>query len=147
VSAADCVMTSTWLTFSLAGELFGLNVEEVQEVLVEQPLTPVPLAPAHVVGLLNLRGQIVQAIDLRSRLHFPPRAADISSCLMVVKHDGNLVSLVVDEIGDVLELKKDEWRSPPETLAPQHRGFVVGICPIAGQMVLGLRVASLVKEG
>jgi len=135
-----------WLTFYLAGEMFGVRVEDVQEVLMQQPLTPVPLAADHIVGLLNLRGQIMQAVDLRRRLHFPLRPEGESSSLMVVKQDDNFVSLVVDDIGDVLELPPESWRAPPDTLSAQHRGVVLGICPIENHIVLGLRVESLSGE-
>jgi purine-binding chemotaxis protein CheW len=142
-TAIECAGSGKWLTFWLAGEMFGLRVEDVQEVLMQQPLTPVPLAAEHIVGLLNLRGQIMQAIDLRRRLHFPPRTDGGNSSLMVVKQDENFVSLLVDDIGDVLELAPEDWREPPDTLAAQHRGFVLGICPIENHVVLGLRVESL----
>jgi purine-binding chemotaxis protein CheW len=137
------VDSGKWLTFWLAGELFGVRVEDVQEVLMNQPLTAVPLAADHIVGLLNLRGQILQAIDLRRRLHFPPREPDQQSSLMVVKQADNFVSLLVDGIGDVLELPPEKWRPPPDTLAQVHRSFVLGICPIEKHVVLGLRVESL----
>ena len=138
--------TAQWATFFLNGEMFALRVEDVQEVLMPQPLTPVPLAPDHVVGLLNLRGQIMSAVDLRKRLHFPPRGADAVTHLLVVKGKEGLMSVVVDEIGDVLTLPTASWCAPPDTLAERHRGFVFGICPIEKHVVLGLRVAALSND-
>ena len=135
--------TAKWATFFLSGEMFALRVEDVQEVLLHQPLTPVPLAPEHVVGLLNLRGQIMSAVDLRTRLHFPPREAGAPFSLLVLNTHEGLLSVVVDEIGDVLSLPTAGWREPPDTLAARHRGFVFGICPIDKQLVLGLKVAGL----
>lgn len=135
-----------WATFFLHGEMFGLRVEDVQEVMMDQPLTPVPLAPEHVVGLLNLRGQIMPAIDLRVRLHFPPRGEGQGSSLIVIRSQGASLSLVVDEIGDVLELPTTSWRDPPDTLAAQHRGFVRGICPIERNVVLALNVEALIGD-
>ncbi len=132
-----------WATFFLAGEMFALEVEDVQEVLMEQPLTPVPLAPEHIVGLINLRGQIISAIDLRRQLHFPPRAEGESTKLLVVTAGGSQFSVVVDDIHDVLELPPERWRAPPETLDQRHREFVSAICPIDGHMVLGLRALAL----
>ncbi|MCC6751787.1 MAG: chemotaxis protein CheW [Deltaproteobacteria bacterium] len=132
-----------WATFYLAGELFALPVEDVQEVLMPQPLTPVPLAPEHIVGLLNLRGQIMTAIDLRRRLHFPERGEESARSLLVIKAHDRLISVVVDEIGDVLDLPEERWQPPPETLGAQHRSFVFGMCPIEQQMVLGLQVESI----
>jgi len=135
-----------WATFTLSGELFALRVEDVQEVMMEQPLTPVPLAPPHIVGLLNLRGQIMPAVDLRRRLQFPARAASQRPAMIVLKMQGVLVSLVVDEIGDVLELPTSGWREPPETLDARHRGFILGICPIDRHVVLGLNVDGLIAD-
>jgi purine-binding chemotaxis protein CheW len=139
--------TRKWATFSLAGELFALRVEDVQEVLMPQPLTPVPLAPAHIVGLLNLRGQIMPAVDLRRRLGFAPRDDAKPGSLLVLMAEERLISVVVDDIGDVLELPTGDWRPPPQTLAEPHRAFVFAICPIEDQMVLGLRVESISGDG
>jgi purine-binding chemotaxis protein CheW len=142
-AAKDDVSSGKWATFLLAGEMFAIRVEDVREVLMDQPLAPVPLAPAHIVGLLNLRGQIISAIDLRRRLGFPARGPGFSPKLLVLSSREMPISVVVDEIGDVLELPQDDWRPPPDTLALAHRDFVFGICPIEGHMVLGLKVASL----
>jgi purine-binding chemotaxis protein CheW len=141
-TATELTQAGLWATFYLAGEIFGIRVEDVQEVLMPQPLTPVPLAPDHIVGLLNLRGHIMPAIDLRRRLHFPERSAAEGS-ILVLKIRGCLVSVVVDEIGDVLSLPPHDWRPPPDTLAARHLGAVFGICPIENQVVLGLRVEAL----
>jgi purine-binding chemotaxis protein CheW len=135
-----------WSTFFLADEMFAVRVEDVQEVIMHQPLTPVPLAPEYVVGLLNLRGQIIPAVDLRSRLRFEARVPTGEEKLLVLKTNEGLLSVVVDEIGDVLELPSAAWRSPPETLARGYRTFVLGICPIEGHLVLGLKIAALTAE-
>ena len=132
-----------WATFYLEDEMLAVPVEDVQEVMMQQPLTPVPLAPTHVVGLLNLRGQVMPAIDLRKRLNFSARVGEKEASLLVLKSEGHLFSVVVDDIGDVLELLPDRWQSPPDTLAAEHRRFVLGICPIEHHVVLGLRVEAL----
>lgn len=150
MSAMNATMTTSesgkWATFHLAGEMFAVRVEDVQEVLMPQPLTPVPLAPDHIVGLLNLRGQLMPAFNLRRRLqaHSSSAApAPAPTAVLVVKDQGHLISILVDEIGDVLDLKAESWRPPPDTLAPCHRAFVFGICPIDGCVVLGLRVDAV----
>lgn len=135
-----------WATFRLGSEIFALRVDEVQEVLMNQPLTPVPKAPAYLVGLLNLRGQIVPAIDVRRRLAFPPRDDAESTSLVVLRHAGDLYGLVVDEIGDVLELEADAWRKPPPTLPAEHVPFVRAMCPVEGEIVLGLRAERLTDD-
>lgn len=132
-----------WATFFLDREMLAVRVEDVQEVLMRQPLTPVPLAPDHIVGLLNLRGQIMPAIDLRRRLRFAAREEGQASSLLVLKTEGSLMSLVVDDIGDVLALPPAEWQPVPDTLAAPHSHFVFGICPIEKHVVLGLRVGAI----
>jgi purine-binding chemotaxis protein CheW len=96
-------MSAQYCTFRLDGHLFGIPVETVQEVLRHQSMTVVPLAPKEVSGLLNLRGQIVVTVDLRVRLGLSERDAATPNVNVVVRtHDGT-VSLLVDQIADVLE--------------------------------------------
>ncbi len=139
------VPTGTWTTFTLDGELLALRVEDVQEVLEVQPLTPVPLAPEHVVGLLNLRGHVMTAVDLRAVLRFPRREQPAKHLVVVRAHD-HLVALVVDAIGDVVDLPGEAWRPAPDTLAPEHRPFVLGICQTEGKLVLGVRTEAVVAD-
>ena len=131
--------TGQWATFFLAKEQFAVPVEEVQEVLLSQPLTPVPLAADTIVGLLNLRGAIMPAIDLRTRLGFEKVPASSSQKFLVLKTAEGLVSIVVDEIGDVYELDGGGWRPVPDTLEAAHRQAVFGIYPMDGHMLLGIK--------
>jgi purine-binding chemotaxis protein CheW len=131
--------TGQWATFFLAREQFAVPVEDVQEVLLSQPLTPVPLAPAQIVGLLNLRGAVMPAIDLRTRLGFERRDASASQKFLVLKTNEGLVTIVVDDIGDVYELEGAGWRPVPDTLEATHREAVFGIYPMDGHMLLGIK--------
>src|SRR5687767_9977371 len=106
-----------WATFQLGGEMFALPVENVQEVLLTQALTPIPLAPKHIVGLLNLRGQVMPVVDLRTRIGLVSREVSESDKLLVVRSEGAMISVIVDEIGDVLELKREDWRPIPQTVS------------------------------
>ncbi len=135
-----------WATFTLGSEQFALAVEDVQEVLLAQPLTPVPLAPAQIIGLLNLRGAVMPAIDLRVRLGFSPAVDLTNQKLLVLKTPDGLVSVVVDEIGDVLEIEGNAWKPAPDTLHAQHRSFVFGIYPMSTGVLLGLSVSTLCAE-
>jgi len=101
-------------------------VLKVQEVIRYQGMTRVPLAPAMIQGLINLRGQIVTAIDLRRRLELAPREADQLPMNVVVRGDDGAVSLLVDEIGDVVEIQEDIYERPPETLKGVARELVQG---------------------
>jgi purine-binding chemotaxis protein CheW len=140
---SDSDRKGPWATFHLGNEIFAVSAEDVQEVMMPQPLTPVPLAPPHVLGLLNLRGQIMPAIDLRHCLRFEPLQPNASQVFLVVKSEDSLVSVVVDGIGDVLEIEPKNWQPPPETLAPAHRKFIFGIVPLEHTVVSGLRVQML----
>ena len=104
-----------WVVFRLEREMFALPIDTVQEVMMAHAATPVPLAPASVAGLINLRGQIMPAIELRDGLGFPPRASGSDSAMIVIAC-GELVAAIVDEVCDVLELPPTRWREPPETI-------------------------------
>jgi purine-binding chemotaxis protein CheW len=125
-----------WATFTVAGETFGLPVEVVQEVLMEQPVTPVPLAAPHVSGLLVLRGQLMPAIDLRRFFGMPERARDAPHRVIVTTTAGRLQALVADDVGDVVKLPPERWIAPPQTMKVA-RG-VTAICPVDGDVVLAL---------
>jgi purine-binding chemotaxis protein CheW len=115
-----------YCTFTVGGHYFGLDVLVVQEVIRYQEMTRVPLAPPVVRGLINLRGQIVTAIDLRRRLGLPDRPTDQLPVNVVVQTDDGAVSLLVDEIGDVLEVPEKLFELPPETLLGTARELVRG---------------------
>jgi purine-binding chemotaxis protein CheW len=125
-------------TFRL-GELFlGIEVLQVQEVIRAQNMTRVPLASRSVRGLINLRGQIVTAVDLRERLGLAPRPEDQTPMNVVVRTDEGAVSLLVDEIGDVLETEEDQYEAPPETLAPEARELIRGVYKLPDRLLLVL---------
>jgi purine-binding chemotaxis protein CheW len=114
-------------TFLLEGSLFGVPVPQVQEVIRVQPMTPVPLAPPAVEGMINLRGQIVLAIDLRRRLSLGERSAGELPMNVVMRTPDGAVSLLVDEIGDVVEVDQSTFEAPPETLRGPVRSMILGV--------------------
>ena len=105
-------------TFFVADLFFGVDVLRVQEVLRYQQMTRVPRAAEVIEGLINLRGQIVAAIDMRRRLGLPRRSGNERSMNMVLRADDGAVSLLVDEIGDVLDVDSATYERPPENLDP-----------------------------
>jgi purine-binding chemotaxis protein CheW len=114
-------------TFYLAKLLFGVELQKVQEVMRYLELTAIPLAPDVVSGLMNLRGQIVTAIDLRRRLELPSRPDDLLPMNVVIRYADGAVSLLVDEIGDVVEVDDDSFERPPETLQGRVREVILGV--------------------
>jgi purine-binding chemotaxis protein CheW len=137
--------TRQFATFFLDGLFFGVEVLRVQEVIRYQAMTRVPLAPDVVSGLINLRGQIVTAIDVRRRLGLPERAAGQLPMNVVLRTDEGAVSLLVDEIGDVLEVAEDAVERPLETLRGPVRELVQGVYKLDGRLLLILDTEKTVQ--
>jgi purine-binding chemotaxis protein CheW len=114
-------------TFVVDELLFGVEVEKVQEVIRYQKMTRVPLAPSVVKGLINLRGQIVTAIDLRRRLDLSERRENELPMNVVVRTSDGGLSLLVDEIGDVVELDDSTFERPPETVRSKAKDMIKGV--------------------
>jgi purine-binding chemotaxis protein CheW len=131
-------------TFFVDGLFFGVDVLCVQEVLCFQQMTRVPQAPDVIEGLINLRGQIVTAIDMRRRLGLRDRAAEEAPMNMVVRTEGGAVSLLVDEIGDVLDVEASTWESPPENLDPRARDIINGVYKMKDRLLLVLNTEKTV---
>lgn len=123
-------------TFYLDGMFFGVEVRKVQEVIRYQEMTRVPLAPGVVEGLINLRGQIVTALDLRRRLGLPPRPEGTLPLNVVVRTDEGTVSLLVDEIGDVLDVDPECFERAPETVTGLARELLVGVFKLKDNLLL-----------
>ena len=133
-------------TFFLEGLFFGIEVEKVQEVIRYQEMTRVPLAPSVVGGLINLRGQIVTAVDMRRRLGLSERPEDQLPMNVVVRTDDGAVSLLVDEIGDVLETEEESFERPPETVQGVARELIRGVYKLKGQLLLILDTDKALNE-
>lgn len=125
-----------YCTFFVDGHYFGVDVLKVQEIIRYQEMTRVPLAHPVVRGLINLRGQIVTAIDLRRRLEFADRPADRLPVNVVVQTDDGAVSLLVDEIGDVLEVSEKLFERAPETLKGTAQGLIRGAYKLNDHLLL-----------
>jgi purine-binding chemotaxis protein CheW len=134
-----------YATFFVDEMFFGVEVLKVQEVLRYQEMTCVPLAPQVVQGLINLRGQIVTAIDMRRRLGLAPRGNDSQPMNMVVRSDEGAVSLLVDEIGDVIEVNGSCYESSPVNMPAAQRIFVDGVYKLDGQLLLVLNTDRTLK--
>ena len=130
-------------TFFLEERFFGIEVERVQEVIRYQTVTPVPLAPAVGRGLINLRGQIVTAIDLRRLLQVEDRTDERLPINIVMHARQGIFSLLVDRIGDVLEVDEDSFEHPPDTLDGIARELIRGAYKLQGRLLLVLNVAKL----
>jgi len=125
-------------TFFLEGHFFGVPVQEVQEVIRYQEMTEVPLAPEIVRGLINLRGQIVMAIDLRRRLGMAERPPAQVPMNIVVRTADGVLSLLVDQIGEVIEVEEDSFEQPPENLRGMAREAIHGVHKLPNRLLLVL---------
>ncbi len=137
--------THQYCTFYAAGYYFGLDVMNVQEIIRYQEMTRVPLAPPVVRGLINLRGQIVTALDLRRRLDLPDRPDDQLPVNVVVQTDDGAVSLLVDEIGDVLEVSASDFERPPDTLTGPASDLILGAYKLPDRLLLILNTPKTVN--
>ncbi len=139
-SATDSGQTEEFVTFTIAGQLFGIPVLQIQDVLSSYQITQVPLAPPESTGSLNLRGRVVTAIDVRLRLGLPPRPAEADSMSIVAENGGELYSLMVDTVGEVLALSQSEYERNLPTLDAKFRAFSDGIYRLDGQLLVVLDV-------
>lgn len=133
-------MSRQLATFTLDGALYGVDVLRVQEALVGQVRTRVPLAPADIAGLVNLRGQVVMTVDLRVRLGLPPLAEDAEPMMVVVQVDGEPISLLVDSIGDVVDVSDSQFEAPPDTLDVALREVILGAYKLDDGLLLALDI-------
>jgi purine-binding chemotaxis protein CheW len=127
-------------TFEVDNQLFGVEVDAVQEVLSYNEYTPVPLAPPAVGGLFNLRGQVIAAVDLRVQLGLARKALQGPVMNVILRGNGEPVSLLVDKIGEVVDLDDDAFEPPPDTLSGSTRELVVGTFKLDGRLMLALDV-------
>lgn len=134
---------SQYVTFTLGGTLYGIDVLRVQEALRSHTRTRVPLAPTDVAGLVNLRGQVVLTVDMRTRMGVGA-GRDDEPMMVVVQVDGEPISLLVDEIGDVVEVGPESFESPPDTLDPALRSLIRGAHKLDGRLLLVLDVDEAV---
>lgn len=139
--------TQDYVTMTIAGQLFGIPVLTVQDILGPQKITRIPLAPTEVAGSLNLRGRIVTAMDVRLRLGLPARADGEPAMSVVVDHRGESYSLLVDSVGEVLSLKASDYERNPPTLDARWRDFSDGIYRLNGQLLVVLDVGQLLQLG
>jgi purine-binding chemotaxis protein CheW len=139
-SAAD----QQFATFFVDNLLFGVKVLRVQEVLRYQEMTPVPRANEVIEGLINLRGQIVTAIDVRRRLGLRPRESERTPMNMVIRSDDGAVSLLVDEIGDVLDVDESAFEQVPENVPTLIRELTTGVYKLKDRLLLILDTAKAI---
>lgn len=127
-----------YCTFTVGDLYLGIPVTRVQEAIRFQDMTRVPLADDAVEGLINLRGQIVTAVDLRRRLELPARPEGLLPMNVVVTAEEGSVSLLVDDVDDVVQVRDEQHEPPPETLVGAARSLITGTYTLADRLLLVL---------
>lgn len=133
-------------TFKLANDFFGVDVSKVQEVIRHQGLTRIPLANKEIRGLINLRGQIVTAVDLRMLLDMGSFSQEDEPMNIIVRDEGSAVSFQVDEIGDVMDVSAAAFERPPETLKGVARKLIKGAYKLEGRLLLELDAVKSIAQ-
>ena len=132
-----------FVTLTVADQLCGIPVLAVRDILGEQVITRIPLAPPEIAGSLNLRGRIVTAIDLRRRLHLPPPPDAHKRMSVVAEQGGELYALLVDQVSEVMNLKASAFERNPPTLSEGWAAFSAGIYRLDDRLLVVLDVARL----
>ncbi len=138
--------TKQLCTFYLGEQTFGVDAQSVQEVIRYQEMTRVPLTAPSVSGLINLRGQIVTAIDMRKRLGYPSRPDDKLPMNVVIRSEEGAVSLLVDSIGDVIEVDDNAFETPPDTLQGPTRDLIGGSYKLNDRLLLVLNTKHVIHD-
>ena len=134
-----------FVTMTIAGQLFGIPVKAVHDVLAPQRVTPIPLAPREVAGALNLRGRIVTVVDMRLSLNLEPREEGQDRMYVVIEHRNELYSLLIDAVGEVLTVPMDCYERNPVTLDPHWRAVSARIYRLDDKLLVALDVESLLN--
>ncbi|MDH4320401.1 MAG: chemotaxis protein CheW [Desulfobulbaceae bacterium] len=139
-------MKDKYLTFHLAGEDYGIDIEYVTEIIGIQRITEVPDMPDFVKGVINLRGKVIPVMDVRLRFHLPEREYDVRTCIIVVDINATAVGLVVDQVNEVVDIPEDHVEPPPRTTKGASSRFLKGMGKVDDQVRILLNVDSLLYE-
>jgi purine-binding chemotaxis protein CheW len=135
-----------FLNVRVEKQVFGIPIPIIQDVLQDLKITPVPLTPPHVSGLLNLRGRIVAAIDIRTSLGLPRMACGTGSKVMsvIVEHNGELFSLLVDAVGDITDIPPDQIEKNPDNLSERWKAVSLGIYKLKDKLIIITNIQKLI---
>ena len=132
--------TTQYVTVVIGGQLFGLPIHKVHDVFVPESMTRVPLSRPEIAGVLNLRGRIVTAINMRRRLGIPPRTGNHGIMAVGIEYRGESYGLIIDEVGEVLNLDASGREANPANLDPRWAEISGGVHRLSGQLMVILDV-------
>lgn len=139
--------TEEFVTIRIAGQLFGLPIGRVQDVFMPVSMTEVPLSMGEIAGVLNLRGRIVTAINMRTRLNLPPIDKDMPPMAVGIEYKGESYGLIIDEIGEVLRLPISNIEKNPANLDPRWATISAGVQKLDGELMVILNVDRVLDIG
>jgi purine-binding chemotaxis protein CheW len=140
-------LSSDFITVYIGDQLFGIPVHLIHDVFTPHSITHVPLAPAEVAGVLNLRGRIVTAIDSRKCFELPPTQSDTARMAVGIERNGEAYGLVIDAVGENLSLESDRFEQNPAHLESKWRRFSRGIYRLDDDLMVVLDVEKLLEFG
>lgn len=135
-----------WVTYQLEDETYGINVMQVQEVLRITEIAPVPGAPVYVLGIINLRGNVVTVIDTRSRFGLPAHSSDDNSRIIIVEANGSVIGMLVDSVAEVVYLHQSEINIAPNINSDDSSRFIQGVSSREEQLLILVDVDKLLSE-
>jgi len=146
VAEVDALYEAQWVTFYLEGECYGINVMQVQEVLRVSDIAPVPGAPEYVMGIINLRGNVVSVLDTRNRFGLPSRETDESTRIIIVEMNQQTVGIIVDSVGEVVEVQQDEVGKSPNVGNEESARYIHGIVSREGFLLILVELSRLLDQ-
>jgi len=135
-----------WVTFKLDGEIYGIRVMQVQEVLRVSEIAPVPGAPAYVMGIINLRGNVVTVINTRSRFGLSDTDNDDSTRIVILESENNVVGIMVDSVAEVVDLKKEQIETSPNVGNDESSKYIEGVATLEGELLILIDINKLLTE-
>jgi purine-binding chemotaxis protein CheW len=135
-----------WVTFKLVGETYGINVMQVQEVLRYSEVAPVPGAPSYVLGIINLRGNVVTVIDTRHRFSLEPGDVTDNTRIVIIEADKHVVGILVDSVAEVVYLRQSEIETAPNVGNDESAKFIQGVCHKNNELLILIELDKLLTD-
>jgi len=135
-----------WVTFRLENEKYGIDVMQVQEVLRVSEIAPVPGAPDYVLGIINLRGNVVTVIDTRKRFGLMPKEMDDSTRIVIIESDGQVVGILVDSVAEVVDLRASEMEAAPNVGTEESAKFIQGVASHDDELLILVDLNKLLTD-
>ena len=135
-----------WVTFKLMGETYGINVMQVQEVLRYSEIAPVPGAPPYVLGIINLRGNVVTVIDTRHRFGLEPGDVNDNTRIVIIEADKHVVGILVDSVAEVVYLRQSEIETAPNVGNDESAKFIQGVCHKNNELLILIELDKLLTD-